>query len=135
MVKTDTGDAGLPDMREYRQRIIEGAAEDCLRKSGMVLIEGIRHCGKTGTAGKFCRSGILLDDPSRNFRNRMLAGMDPSLALEGEMPRLVDEWQEAPGNSAPPQPQEPCTDGAAGSFSRAHRLRRRKMSCMYPEMR
>ena len=97
MVKTDTGDAGLPDMREYRQRIIEGAAEDCLRKSGMVLIEGIRHCGKTGTAGKFCRSGILLDDPSRNFRNRMLAGMDPSLALEGEMPRLVDEWQEAPG--------------------------------------
>ena len=35
-------------------------------------------------------------DPSRNFENRLRAETDPALAVSGEAPRLIDEWQEVP---------------------------------------
>lgn len=38
----------------------------------------------------------MLGDPSGNFQNRQLAMIDPNLILDGECPRLIDEWQEVP---------------------------------------
>lgn len=38
----------------------------------------------------------MLGSPDGNFQNRQLAQMSPSLVLEGETPRLIDEWQEVP---------------------------------------
>lgn len=38
----------------------------------------------------------MLGNPDGNFQNRQLAQMSPSLVLEGETPRLIDEWQEVP---------------------------------------
>ena len=43
-----------------------------------------------------CKSEIMLGNPDGNFQNRQLAQMSPSLVLEGETPRLIDEWQEVP---------------------------------------
>jgi hypothetical protein len=37
------------------------------------------------------------DDPAGNYQNRRLAELDPPYALEGEVPHLIDEWQEVPG--------------------------------------
>lgn len=42
------------------------------------------------------KSEIMLGNPDGNFQNRQLAQMSPSLVLEGETPRLIDEWQEVP---------------------------------------
>lgn len=38
----------------------------------------------------------MFGNPDGNFQNRQLAQMSPSLVLEGETPRLIDEWQEVP---------------------------------------
>lgn len=38
----------------------------------------------------------MLGNPDGNFQNRQLAQMSPLLVLEGETPRLIDEWQEVP---------------------------------------
>jgi predicted AAA+ superfamily ATPase len=35
-------------------------------------------------------------NPEGNYANRQLAALNPSTALEGEPPRLIDEWQVAP---------------------------------------
>lgn len=37
-----------------------------------------------------------MGDPAGNFQNRTLAQMSPEPVLEGDSPRLIDEWQ-APG--------------------------------------
>jgi predicted AAA+ superfamily ATPase len=39
---------------------------------------------------------FFVGDPAGNFQNRQLAQLDPSLALQGKHPRLIDEWQEVP---------------------------------------
>ena len=67
--------------------------KDRLSRSGAVLIEGPRACGKTSTAREFAASSVMLDaDPSA----RRAAAVDPGFLLAGESPRLIDEWQLAP---------------------------------------
>ena len=83
-------------MDGYRARIADGMLEELLKAFGAVCIEGPKWCGKTWTAMKNSRSKFMLGDPAGNFQNRMLAGLDPSIVLPGETPRLIDEWQEVP---------------------------------------
>lgn len=85
------------EIRGYRPRIIDQAVEEHLSAFGAVCIEGPKWCGKTWTSRKHSKSQILIGDPAGNFQNRRLALMDPSLVLDGETPRLIDEWQEVPG--------------------------------------
>ncbi|GAB3740821.1 DUF4143 domain-containing protein [Microlunatus parietis] len=60
---------------------------------GAVLIEGVKGCGKTATARQIAASEVLLDsDPSA----AMAVDLDPRLVLNGDSPRLLDEWQRAP---------------------------------------
>lgn len=42
------------------------------------------------------RYEIYIGDPANNFQNRQLAELSPALVLDGETPRLIDEWQEVP---------------------------------------
>ncbi len=80
----------------YLPRIIDSAVQQYLRSFKAVCIEGPKWCGKTWTAQKHSQSTFFVGDPAGNFQNRQLAQIDPSLALQGKKPRLIDEWQEVP---------------------------------------
>lgn len=82
--------------QEYKHRIIDNELQDYLSTFGAVCIEGPKWCGKTWTASYHSKSEIYISDPNGNFQNRQLAQMSPSLILNGENPRLIDEWQEVP---------------------------------------
>lgn len=80
-------------MPGYLPRIVGRNVDAALQRRGAVLIEGCRGCGKTWTARRFARSEALLDDE----RMLLLAASDPDAVLRGPTPRLLDEWQNAPG--------------------------------------
>lgn len=80
----------------YKPRIIDSKVESYLETFGAVCIEGPKWCGKTWTSAFHSRSEIYIADPKGGFQNKKLAELDPSLVLEGERPRLIDEWQEVP---------------------------------------
>ena len=82
--------------QDYLPRIIDKAVESHLKTFGAVCIEGAKWCGKTWTANIHSNSRIYLGDPAGNFQNKSLAKIDPKLVLEGDSPRLIDEWQEVP---------------------------------------
>lgn len=81
---------------EYKPRIIDDTIDRHLKKFGAICIEGPKWCGKTWTSSFHSNSAIYLGDPSGNFQNRNLAQISPDIVLEGENPRLIDEWQEVP---------------------------------------
>ncbi len=80
----------------YKPRIIDKQVEKYLSAFGAVCIEGPKWCGKTWTSSYHCNSEICIGDSKGNFQNRRLAEMSPDIVLEGESPRLIDEWQECP---------------------------------------
>lgn len=84
------------ERKDYRPRLIDNIIDSYLKAFGAVCVEGPKWCGKTWTSSYHCKSEIMLGNPDGNFQNRQLAQMSPSLVLEGETPRLIDEWQEVP---------------------------------------
>ena len=80
----------------YLPRIIDKQLENYLATFGAVCIEGPKWCGKTWTASYHCNSEICIGDPAGGFQNRHMAQLAPSIVLEGDPPRLIDEWQEVP---------------------------------------
>ncbi len=76
----------------YRARLIESRLDALMAAFGCVEINGPKWCGKTWTAMTRAASMTKLDEPS----DREAAEMDPSLALVGDKPHLIDEWQEVP---------------------------------------
>lgn len=81
----------------YRNRLIDARIERALDVFGAVCVEGPKWCGKTWAALNASQSVYYVGNPAGNFQNRRLAEMDPMIALQGEAPHLVDEWQEVPG--------------------------------------
>lgn len=81
---------------QYKPRIIDDELEDCLKTFGAIQITGPKWCGKSWTASYHSNSEFLLQSANDNFNNSQLADMSPSLVLEGETPRLIDEWQDVP---------------------------------------
>ncbi len=77
----------------YHARVIDDELRHKLGTSGAVLIEGPKACGKTETARQATASEVLLDIDERA---RAAAAVDPGLILEGNTPRLIDEWQVEP---------------------------------------
>ncbi len=63
---------------------------------GAVLIEGPKWCGKTTTAEQVAKSVIKLQDTDMRAEYLSTAVAKPSLLLQGDTPRLIDEWQDAP---------------------------------------
>ncbi|MBP3770238.1 MAG: ATP-binding protein [Lachnospira sp.] len=84
------------ERKDYRPRLIDNIIDSYLKAFSAVCVEGPKWCGKTWTSSYHCQSEIMLGNPDGNFQNRQLAQMSPSLVLEGETPRLIDEWQEVP---------------------------------------
>ena len=80
----------------YKARIVDELVKRDLRIFGAICIEGPKWCGKTWTSSHHANSEFLVGDPSGNFSNRMLAELEPYTVLKGDVPRLIDEWQEVP---------------------------------------
>lgn len=81
---------------KYLPRIVDKVLKNKLEGKGAVLIQGPKWCGKTTTAEQVARSVIYMDEPERKLQNIQLADISPSIILEGDTPRLIDEWQIAP---------------------------------------
>lgn len=86
----------VKDSVEYKPRIIDATIRKYLSVFGAVCVEGPKWCGKSWTSSYHSNSEFLVGDPSGNFQNRRLAELDPVMILEGDTPRLIDEWQEVP---------------------------------------
>lgn len=86
----------LTDKSKYKKRIIDKTIEDYLKVSGAICVEGPKWCGKTWASAFHSNSEFLVGDPANNFNNRKIAELNPSLILQGDTPRLIDEWQEVP---------------------------------------
>lgn len=83
-------------MKDYLPRIADKLLEERLDAKGAVLIEGPKWCGKTTTAKQKAKSFIFMDRPDMTRQYQQMAELSPSTLLEGETPRLIDEWQIAP---------------------------------------
>ena len=88
--------AEIANMEKYKKRVIDSLVEKYLKIFGAICIEGPKWCGKTWTSSYHSKSEFLIGNPDNNFQNRSLAELSPSIVLEGDTPRLLDEWQEVP---------------------------------------
>jgi len=82
--------------KTYLSRIADEKLSLELQAMGAVLIVGPKWCGKTETAKQFAKSILYMQDPDMSDSYRKMAEIKPSQLLEGETPRLIDEWQDAP---------------------------------------
>ena len=81
---------------EYRTRLADEVLKDKLEASGAVLVEGAKWCGKTTTSKQIAKSVLYMQEPAQKKQNLLMADTNPSLLLQGDIPRLIDEWQLAP---------------------------------------
>ena len=81
---------------EYFERVADQMLRDRLEAFGAVLIEGPKWTGKTTTAEQQAKSVLKMQDPDMADDYLVTAETKPSLLLNGEQPRLIDEWQDAP---------------------------------------
>ena len=83
-------------MIEYKKRIADQILADKLEAMGAVLIEGPKYCGKTTLASQQAKSILYMSDPDTKSQNLAMAQTNIKRLLQGETPRLIDEWQLAP---------------------------------------
>lgn len=81
---------------EYKKRLADDVLRDTLEASGAVLVEGAKWCGKTTTSKQIAKSVLYMQEPAQKKQNLLMADTNPSLLLQGKVPRLIDEWQLAP---------------------------------------
>lgn len=80
----------------YLNRVFDAQLRTHLSAMGAVLIEGPKWCGKTTTAKQMAKSVLSLQDTDLRSEYLATAMAKPSFLLEGDTPRLIDEWQDAP---------------------------------------
>ncbi len=83
-------------MADYKQRIADNILERKVLGKGAVLIEGPKWCGKTTTAKQLAKSVLDLGDASVLSQSTQMIEISSKALLEGETPRLIDEWQALP---------------------------------------
>lgn len=83
-------------MKEYLPRVCDDLLTFRLRSKGAVLVEGPKWCGKTTTCAQQAQSVLYMQSPESRAQNIRMAELGPQLLLEGDTPRLIDEWQDAP---------------------------------------
>jgi len=83
-------------MNGYKNRVADRLLAEKLEAFGAVLIEGPKYCGKTTLASQQAGSILSMADTDTLGQNLALARTNISRLLEGETPRLIDEWQIAP---------------------------------------
>ena len=77
----------------YKPRIADRLLARKLAGKGAVLIEGPKWCGKTTTARQQAKSLLDLGDTEVLKQSRQMMEISSKTLLQGETPRLVDEWQ------------------------------------------
>jgi len=82
--------------QKYLIRIADIVLSSALEASGAVLIEGPKWCGKTRTAEEKAASALYMQDPDHTASYLKAADIKPSILINGDTPRLIDEWQMAP---------------------------------------
>lgn len=80
----------------YKNRIADQLLERRLQSKGAILIEGPKWCGKTTTALQFAKSTLNLGDSTVLSNAQIALQVNPKRLLEGDTPRLIDEWQSMP---------------------------------------
>jgi uncharacterized protein len=80
-------------MKTYVSRIVDKELDKALGYAGAVVLRGPKACGKTQTAKQISKS-ILHVDTDPNVASLM--AIDPKALLDGDVPRLLDEWQVQP---------------------------------------
>ena len=83
-------------MAKYKQRIADRILERKVLGKGAVLIEGPKWCGKTTTAKQLAKSVLDLGDSTILKQSSGLIEISPKTLLDGDTPRLIDEWQALP---------------------------------------
>lgn len=83
-------------MKTYYPRIADKILKEELEAFGAVLINGPKWCGKTTTAKQIAKSVINMQDPNNKANYLKTVKIEPLILLQGDKPRLIDEWQEAP---------------------------------------
>ena len=84
------------EIQNYKKRIVDEKIERYLKLFGAVCIEGPKYCGKTWSGRYHAKSESLLYTKTGGKSNEVeLAKTSPEIILEGEKPKLIDEWQEA----------------------------------------
>ncbi len=81
---------------EYKPRVADAVIEKKLKSAGAVLVEGPKWCGKTTTSEQHVKSINYVSDPVNLNKNMILAEMNINALLEGDKPKLLDEWQIIP---------------------------------------
>ena len=82
--------------QNYYPRIADKILDLKLRAFGAANIVGPKWCGKTETALQKAKSKIMLQRDPNKDELIFTAKINPSALLDGEQPRLIDEWQDAP---------------------------------------
>ncbi|MBR2786794.1 MAG: ATP-binding protein [Clostridia bacterium] len=84
------------EIKNYKRRIVDDKIEHYLELFGAICIEGPKYSGKTWAGRYHSNSEILLHKKTGEASNNVeLAKISPTAVLDGEKPRLIDEWQEA----------------------------------------
>ncbi len=81
---------------KYLPRIVDKEIDDIMEIMGAVLIEGCKWCGKSTTGAHHAKSIIEFQNPDKKQEYDEIKNTKPSLFLEGEKPRMFDEWQMYP---------------------------------------
>ena len=76
----------------YRPRLLDSLLDRRLEGFGAVEVAGTKFCGKTWTSMAHGQSIIHIDEDAV----RQMVLVDASLALDGNQPHIIDEWQDVP---------------------------------------
>ena len=75
---------------DYRPRLVDSEILESLALSGAIIIEGPKACGKTMSASRVAGSIFRVD---LDYITNSAVAAWPELVLDGDTPRLIDEWQ------------------------------------------
>ena len=81
---------------EYLPRVVDREIEELMEIMGAILIEGCKWCGKSTTGAHHAKSVIEFQNPDQKGEFEEIKNTKPSLFLNGEKPRMFDEWQMYP---------------------------------------
>ncbi|MCQ2180398.1 MAG: DUF4143 domain-containing protein [Bacteroidales bacterium] len=83
-------------MKTYKHRIADEILKRKLLGKGAVLVQGPKWCGKTTTAKQIAKSLLDLGNTAELTNAIETLQILPMKLLEGDVPRLIDEWQTIP---------------------------------------
>lgn len=81
---------------KYLARVVDEEINELMEFMGAVLIEGCKWCGKSTTGAYHAKSVIEFQNPDKKREYDEIKNTKPSLFLNGDKPRMIDEWQMYP---------------------------------------